>query len=59
MKNRSRLVGKIAKQLPISVPSVSYHLSIFGRSRLVSSDQLDRYIFYKSNPLKLRRLFHG
>lgn len=47
LKNGSRPAGEIAMQLPISAPSVSYHLSILERSHLISSYQSNRYIFYQ------------
>ncbi len=46
LKNGSKSAGEIATQLPLSAPSVSYHLSILERSGLISSYKSKGYIFY-------------
>lgn len=42
----SKTAGEIAKQFPISAPSVSYHLSILEKSKLISSKKNKGFIYY-------------
>lgn len=46
LMDESKTAGEIAKQFPISAPSVSYHLSILEKSKLISSKKNKGFIYY-------------
>lgn len=46
LKSGTKSAGEIATQLPISAPSVSYHLSILEKSHLITANKSRGYIFY-------------
>ena len=50
LTNGKKSAGDIAKQLSISAPSVSYHLSILRESQLIFSVSSKNFIYYELNP---------
>ena len=53
LKNGKKCAGEIAEHFSITAPSISYHLSILLRSRLISSHRSKGFILYELNPKEL------
>lgn len=53
LKNDKKCAGEIAEQFSITAPSISYHLSILSKSRLISSHKSKGFILYELNPEEL------
>lgn len=49
LKGGKKCAGGIAKQFPISAPSVSYHLTILKESHLISAVHSKGFIYYEFN----------
>ena len=49
LKSGRKCAGDIAKQFPISAPSVSYHLAILKESQLISAVHSKGFVYYDFN----------
>lgn len=43
-------VGELQARFNLSQPTISYHLSVLSRARLVSSRREGKHVYYRANP---------
>jgi DNA-binding transcriptional ArsR family regulator len=48
---REMTVSELSEQFAVTQPTVSHHLAILRRARLVISHRSGRYVFYRANPM--------
>ncbi len=50
LRDREMSVNELTAHLTVTQPTISYHLSILRRARLVTTRRAKRQIFYRANP---------
>lgn len=58
LRNGEKCAGDIANQFSITAPSVSYHLNILTKSRLISAHKNRGFIIYELNINELNEVIH-
>lgn len=50
LSEREMAVSELGEQLTVTQPTISHHLAILRRARLVISRRTGQYVLYRANP---------